>query len=160
MLPSPPHLTVAFTSNSLTWVDVDFVRARQLVIYEISPTTSDFIDSIEFAPPRLAGSAGRSGCPDAAEAPALAGTAAARLEYLHGVGLLFTAGLSDQTAMRLARTGTFPVAVERRRAILDIIDRMQILMRRDPPLWLCRLLRYGHRPLSRPLPRTACHDCL
>ena len=148
---SPPHLKVAFTTNSLTWVDVDFVRARHLVFYDVTPEAATFLDARDFRPPAEDGNAGIPGCPGPGEAPLLGDHLAAKFVALEGRGLLFTTGLSDRTAMRVADAGTFPVVIEHRRAIDHVTGRLRTLLRRDPPLWLCRVLHYGALPHS-PIP--------
>lgn len=144
MLPPSPHLSVAFTTNSLTWVDVDFSSARHLVLYEITPTKAEFLDALEFHPPRPAGAAisPMTGCPGPGEAVTAGDHLATKLAGLDGIGVLFTLGLNDRVAIRVAEANTFPVVVEQRRTIDDVVSRLQGLMRRDPPLWMCRILRY------------------
>jgi nitrogen fixation protein NifX len=161
MIPPQPHLKAAFSTNSLAWVDADFVRARHLVFYDVTPTQADFLDAPEFRP--VASGIGESrpaagGCPAGAEPAHLDGSVAARLACLDGCGVLFTTALSDHTALRMTREGTFPVVIERRRAIEDVIARLQVLMTRDPPLWMCRLLRYGRPPLGRTALMSSAHD--
>ncbi len=160
MLHTPPHLKVAFTTNSLTWVDADFAGARHLVFYDVSPVAADFLDVLEFRAPATGDEEVRQGCPGPAEAPAPGDLLAAKLAGLNGSGVLFTAGLSDRTAMRVADGETYPVVVEHRRAIDDVIARLQTLMRRDPPLWMCRVLHYGALPPSPRPPDSFSHDRL
>lgn len=123
-----PHLKAAFATDSLTWVDADFAWARHVAVYDLTPTRADFLDATAFRKP--------------------ADQLAARVAGLGDAGVLFTTGLSDRTAMALAAAGTFPVVIEHRRSIHDVVTRLQNLMRRDPPLWMCRVLRYG----------VPCHD--
>jgi len=150
---TPPSLRAAFTTNSLTWIDADFSACRHVVTYHITPSGAEFLDVAEFAPPPPEES-GTTATPAAAccggPGPGEAGPRFGdRFASLDQSGVLFTAGLSDRAAMRLADTGTFPVVVEHRRVIDDVLARLQALMRHDPPLWLCRRIRYAARP----------HDC-
>jgi len=166
MLPPDPHLKVAFTTNSLTWVDADYSAARHLVFYDVTPRGAVFQNVVAFAPesdgtepdesedePILAtdgpGLKGRGGC---AGGPGPGPLAADRLACLETAGLLFTTGLNDRAAMQIAGRGTFPVVVENRRVIDDVISRLQVMMRRDPPLWMCRLFHYAPRPADCPHP--------
>lgn len=125
-----PHLKAAFATDSLTWVDADFACSRHVAVYDLTPGKADFLDATAFRKS--------------------ADQLTARIAGLDGAGVLFTTGLSERAAMALAAAGTFPVVIEHRRSIHDVITRLQKLMRRDPPLWLCRVLRYG----------VPCHDQL
>lgn len=130
MLDTFPHLKAAFATDSLTWVDADLAWARHLAVYDLTPTRADFLETVTFRKP--------------------SSQLAARVAGLGDAGVLFTTGLSERDAMALVAAGTFPVVIEHRRSIHDIITRLQKLMRRDPPLWMCRVLRYG----------APCHDQL
>jgi len=163
MTPALPHLKAAFSTNSLAWVDADFVRARHLVFYDVTPTQADFLDAPEFRPVTAGIGTPRPGtgcCPAGTEPAHLSGSVTARLACLGGNCVLFTTALSDHTALRMTHDGTFPVVVERRRSIDDILARLQVLMRRDPPLWMCRLLRYHNRPQDRAAPMRSVHDAI
>jgi nitrogen fixation protein NifX len=160
MLHSPPHLKAAFATNSLTWVDADFARARHLVFYDVTPDSARFLDVLEFRVPAPGGAAPPPGCPGPAELPALGNSIETKLAGLDGSGVLFVTGLSDRSAMRIADGGTYPVVTECRRTVDEVIARLQALMRRDPPLWMCRVLHYGALPPSSPLAGSSLHDRL
>lgn len=158
MLHSPPHLKAAFATNSLTWVDADFARARHLVFYDVTPDSAHFLDVLEFQAAALGGGTPPPGCPGPAEMPALGNSIETKLAGLESSGVLFAVGLSDRSAMRVAEGGTYPVVLECRRPIDTVIARLQALMRRDPPLWMCRVLHYGALPASSPLAGPSLHD--
>ncbi|MCR6629180.1 MAG: nitrogen fixation protein [Magnetospirillum sp.] len=143
MLDTPPHLKTAFATDSLAWVDADFAWARHLVVYDLMPGKADLLDASAFRRPGETARQPAAGCPGDPGAIGMADQWAARMKGLDGAGVLFTTGLSDRAAMALAAAGTFPVVIEHRRPIHDVITRLQQLMRRDPPLWMCRVLRYG-----------------
>lgn len=113
-----PHLKAAFATDSLTWVDADFTWAGHLLLYDISPDRAEMLEAATCREP------------------------AAKIAALGSGGVLFTTGLSDRAALDLAAARIFPVVLEHRRSIQDTITRLQRLMRRDPPLWMCRMLRY------------------
>lgn len=113
-----PHLKAAFATDSLTWVDADFAWAGHLLLYDICPDRAEMLEATTCREP------------------------AAKIAALGSGGVLFTTGLSDRAALDLAAARIFPVVLEQRRSIHDTIARLQRLMRRDPPLWMCRMLRY------------------
>lgn len=139
-----PHLRAAFTTDSLTWVDADFAWARHLMVYEVTPSAADLLEAQAYRkPPSRSREPAAVGCPGDRGSYGMADLMAAKLRVLSGRGVLFTTGLSDRTAMALADAGTFPVVLEHHRTIQHVLTRLQTLMRRDPPLWMCRVLRYG-----------------
>lgn len=125
MLDPAPHLKAAFATDSRNWVDADLAWSRHLMVYDVTLGGSDLLHARDY----------RTG--DAAD------QLAAKLRVLGGCGVLFSTGLSDQTALTLSQAGIFPVVLEQRRPISTVLSRLQTLMRRDPPLWMCRVLRYG-----------------
>ena len=42
------HVKIAITTNSLTEVDAGFANAGQVVVYDVSAQTSEFLDCIQF----------------------------------------------------------------------------------------------------------------
>lgn len=138
-----PHLTAAFATDSLTWVDADFARARHLLLYDISPGRADVLDAATFRKPMAKARQPNPACPGDRGSYGVADTLAAKVAALGNTGVLFTTGLSDRAAMDLATARIFPVVIEQRRSIHETITRLQRLMHRDPPLWMCRMLRYG-----------------
>ena len=120
--PLVPRLLVACATSDLTWVDSDVGAARHLLLVDLSPTRK--LSLVVDAPPE-------------GDDPL-----AARLAALAGVGVLFTTRLPEDWSLRLAAAGIFPVEVERPRRVDEILDQLRRLMVADPPLWLCRVLRY------------------
>lgn len=46
------HIKIALTTNSLTDVDADFASTRQMVFYDVSYDTAEFLDVVQFVPGR------------------------------------------------------------------------------------------------------------
>lgn len=138
-----PHLRAAFATDSLTWVDADFAWARHLLLYDVSPGRAEVLDATTFRKPTVKARLANPACPGDRGSYGVAETLSAKVAALGNAGVLFTTGLSDRTAMELAAARIFPVVIERRRSIHETITRLQRLMHRDPPLWMCRMLRYG-----------------
>lgn len=157
--PITGHVKVALTTNDLTQVDADFLTARQFVFYTVSSETADFLDCVQFKD-RPRGSGGGSGgtgegsgegggekkgggrcCAAGAPAPAVGNSIDARIEALRGTSVLFTLGMSDPQAVRVADLGVFPVKLAGPRATYEVLDRLQEMLQGSPPLWLRRALR-------------------
>lgn len=138
-----PRLKAAFASDSLTWVDADFAWARHLLLYDITPARAEMRDAATFRKPTTRARLPNPTCPGDRGSYGVAETLSAKIATLGNGGVLFTTGLSDRAAMDLAAVRIFPVVIEHRRSIHETISRLQRLMHRDPPLWMCRMLRYG-----------------
>lgn len=140
-------LKIALTTDDLTQVDADFPTARQFVFYTVTADSADFVDCIQFKDrPRGNGEGGgekKGGgrCCGGAPAPAVGTSIDARIESLRGTGLLFTLAMSDPQSVRVADLGVFPVKLAGARSVLEVIDRLQAMLRGTPPLWLQRAMR-------------------
>lgn len=145
-----PHLRIAVTTNSLILCDANFVVAKQVVFYDVSPDSSEFVDVIHFSKSGKKGPGGGQGkvagscVMDDMEDDDGSGRdpLVERVEALKGCSVLFTLGLSDLAAVRIHALKVFPVKSERVRAIDDVITNIQGLMAaRQPPLWVRRVMR-------------------
>ena len=156
------HVKIALASNSLTHVDTSFTYARQLLFYDVSYDTREFLEVARFAAPRPAPDAsataapaqgaprpgtGRNGGCCFADAGLTAGAdqLSARVAAMQGCAILFCKELNDLAAVRLRDVGVFPVKLEQRRDIDAVIDALQRTMNNHPPLWLRKALGYGVR---------------
>lgn len=152
----PGYLKVAIATNSLTDADANFAAARQLVIYDVTTDDAVFVDALQFAPkpagddvsdPKAEGSGkGRNGgackMDNIADEGVVLDIVSRKVEALKECGVLFTLGLSDPQAVKVHEADCFPVKMEKSRPIDEVLERLQTMMRGNPPLWLCRALRY------------------
>jgi nitrogen fixation protein NifX len=143
------HLRVAITTNSLIQCDANFISAKQMVIYDIGASWSDFVDVVHFSRSGKKGPGGGQGAKpgggcwmdDIEDVEPGNDPLADRIEAAAGCSVLFTCGLSDLAAMRLHAQSVFPVKSERVRPIDDVIANVQRMMQGEPPLWMRRLIR-------------------
>jgi len=143
------HLRLAMTTNSLVDVDATFNAARQMVIYDVGPDWSAFVDVVPLARGARkgpGGGGGGAGCcvmDEIEEVTETADPLADRVAAVEGCSVLFTCGLSDLAAMRVFERAVFPVKSERVRPIDEVIASVQVMLSGRPPLWMRRLLRDG-----------------
>lgn len=142
------HLKVAITTNSLLECDADFISAKQIVFYDVSHDSSDFVDCVQFTPGAMGGRKGKGpgggvGCSMSDENDDGTSTdkVSAMVEALEGCSVLFTTGLSDLQAVRVKNANVFPVKMERARDITEVIERLQKMLTGEPPLWMVRALK-------------------
>ena len=149
------HVKVALTSNNLTEVDADFASAKQILIYDVSDQGSTFVDAVQFDG-RPAGQRGPGGGVGCAGLDPLDGSSAeimeARYASLRGCGILFTRRMNDFASVRVHEGATFPVKMERKRDVAQVLDQVQQLIRTRPPRWLAKRLLPSGEATAAPTP--------
>lgn len=147
MSQQPGHVRIALTSNSLTSVDSGFSSTKQILFYDVTYDQAEFLDIVQFKNGRATtkgpgGGQGGAGCWMSEEMAADevkdgVDPLTARIESLQGCGVLFTKSLSEPAAVRVYAMKVFPVKMERKRDIDDVIASLQQQMAmKRPPLWL------------------------
>lgn len=154
-MPEIGHLKIALTSNSLTRVDVAFALAKQILFYDVTYDSAEFIDSVRFAGGGGGEQAGKGQAKNGGDCWMMADAAAQgtsgdritpRVEAVKDCHVVFTKGLSDLAAVKLHDNKVFPVKMEMARDIDDVISSLQYMMNSaHPPLWLRKALGYGLR---------------
>jgi nitrogen fixation protein NifX len=144
------HLRVAVTTDSLVQVDANFVAAKQFVIYDVAVDESEFVDVLHFSRGGKGkalggGKANNGGKCVMEDMDDDDGTGwdplTDRVKSLKGCDVLFTLGLSDVAAVRVAELKIFPVKSDKVRAIDDVIAQVQSMMSaRMLPLWMRRAI--------------------
>ena len=150
------HLKVAITSNSLTRVDVAFALAKQILFYDVTYDSAEFIDSARFAAggaaPGAAPGGGKGTKKDTGDCWMMdtenqggsGDRITPRVEAVRGCHVIFTKGLSDLAAVKLHDAKVFPVKMEQGKDVDEVIGALQKMMNSPrPPLWLRKALGYG-----------------
>jgi nitrogen fixation protein NifX len=143
------HLKVAITTDNLFQVDADFISARQVVFYDVTRDGSEFVDVVQFGggaanvagAPKGSGKNGGACCGGQMDDGKSTDRMTAMVDAVAGCSVLFTMGLSDLQACKVKDVGVFPVKMEHTRDIADVIDRLQVMLNDNPPLWMVRALR-------------------
>ena len=143
------HLKVAITTDNLFQVDADFISARQLVFYDVTRHASEFVDVVQFGggaanaagTPKGTGKNGGACCGGNLDDGKSTDRVSAMVAAVTGCSVLFTLGLSDLQAVKVKEAGVFPVKMEHPRDIADVIDRLQVMLNDNPPLWMVRALK-------------------
>ena len=147
----------AFATGDKIQVNAGFEQARQIVVYEVSTTGAKECDAIAYGPTRTStaapslargmngkgGPGGGGGCGGGKrkEEPIDEAQILGKVESLSGVSVLFVnKTLNAYSVLALNKARIFTVKVEDRRKIADVVERLQEMLRGDPPLWLRRAL--------------------
>jgi nitrogen fixation protein NifX len=147
----------AFATGDRIQINAGFEQARQIVVYEISTTGARECDAMMYrgAQPstgRLPGTHGKNGkcgpgggvgCGSGKkkEEPINECEILSKVAGLAGVSVLFVNNtLNAFSVLALNEARIFTVKVDEHREIADVIVRLQVMLRGDPPLWLRRAL--------------------
>ncbi|QFY41503.1 nitrogen fixation protein [Candidatus Methylospira mobilis] len=147
-MPESGHLKIAIATNDLLQVDANFASARQLVIYDVSVDSSEFLDCVQFKPGAKTVGAGKKG-PGGGKGCSMGDPGGGvsqehmneRVEAVKGCAILFSKGLSDLHAVSVKNLDVFPVKMENSREIPEVIEYVQRMIAR-PPLWMRRAMGY------------------
>lgn len=143
------HLKIALTTNDLLQVDANFATAKQIVFYDVSYDGAEFLDCVQFKGGQGGGRRGPGGGSGCSMGDPNDGAAVdqvkIRVEALEGCAVLFTLALSDFAAVSVNNLGVFPVKMQQKREVQEVIDQLQRMMKHNPPLWLRKALGYGRR---------------
>ncbi len=122
-------MKIAFATQDQQRVDAHFGWAKHLAVYEIEPTGYRFIENFSF---------GEDLAEDGNEdklAPKLAAIADCAIVYVAAIG--------GSAAARVVASKIHPVKVPAPEPILDILDKLQVVLQGTPPPWLRKALMKG-----------------
>lgn len=122
-------MKIAFATQDQQRVDAHFGWAKHLAVYEISPEGYRFLQDFGF---------GEDLAEDGNEdklAPKLAAIADCAIVYVAAIG--------GSAAARVVASKIHPVKVNQPEPILDILDKLQDVLKGTPPPWLRKALMKG-----------------
>jgi len=122
-------MKVAFATEDREHVDAHFGWARNIAIYEVLPTGSSFVASIEFS-----GSLAEDGNED---------KLGPKLEAIKDCAILYVAAIGGSGAARVVARNIHPIKVSEPESISGILLRLQNVLRGTPPPWLRKALNKG-----------------
>ena len=130
----PGALKVAFATQDLRHVDAHFGSAPAIVIYEVSPTESRFIEAVQFD--AVSSQDGRHS-EDGDD------RVGAKIEAITGCAMLFSLAIGGVAAARVVNANVYPLKLPTAEVISDVIGRLQVQMSGTPPPWMRKLLNPG-----------------
>lgn len=125
-------MKVAFATQDKERVDAHFGWAKSLVVYEVTPSGHQFVESFEFG--------------DKLEEDGDEDKLAPKLEAIKDVAILYVAAIGGSGAARVVAMKIHPIKVPQPEPIADILDKLQAVLNGTPPPWLRKaLLKDGER---------------
>ncbi|MBP8306472.1 MAG: nitrogen fixation protein NifX [Burkholderiaceae bacterium] len=122
-------MKIAFATQDQQRVDAHFGWARHLAVYDITPEGYHFIADHAF---------GEDLAEDGNE-----DKLAPKLDIIKDCAIVYVAAIGGSAAARVVASKIHPVKVTQPEPILDILDRLQVVLQGTPPPWLRKALLKG-----------------
>ncbi|KDB50912.1 nitrogen fixation protein NifX [Sphaerotilus natans subsp. natans DSM 6575] len=122
-------MKIAFATQDQQRVDAHFGWAKHLAVYEIGPGGYHFVEDFGF---------GEDLAEDGNE-----DKLAPKLAAIHDCAIVYVAAIGGSAAARVVASKIHPVKVTQPEPILDILDKLQDVLKGTPPPWLRKALMKG-----------------
>lgn len=122
-------MKVAFATQDLERVDAHFGWAKNIAIYELTPEGYDFIEAVQFA-----GDLQEDGDEDKLQP---------KLEAIKDCTILYVAAIGGSGAARVVANNIHPMKVQQPEKIVDLLEKLQVVLNGAPPPWLRKVLSKG-----------------
>lgn len=122
-------MKVAFSTQDKQRVDAHFGWAKHIAVYDVSPEGYHYVETFDFG-----GKLDEDGDED---------KLAPKLEAIKDVAIVYVAAIGGSAAARVVASKIHPIKVNQPEPIMDILDKLQEVLRGTPPPWLRRALAKG-----------------
>jgi nitrogen fixation protein NifX len=122
-------MKVAFATQDEQRVDAHFGWAKHLAIYDVTPEGFSFVQTFHF---------GEDLAEDGNE-----DKLAPKLDAIHDCAILYVAAIGGSGAARVVALKIHPIKVPQPEPILDILEKLQEVLKGTPPPWLRKALGKG-----------------
>jgi nitrogen fixation protein NifX len=122
-------MKVAFATQDQQRVDAHFGWAKHLAVYDVTPAGYHFVEAIPF---------GEDLAEDGNE-----DKLAPKLDAIRDCAIVYVAAIGGSAAARVVAAKLHPIKVASPEPILDILDKLQVVLAGTPPPWLRKALMKG-----------------
>lgn len=119
-------MKVAFSTQDLQRVDAHFGWAKNIAIYELSADGYHFLEAVQFE-----GDLQEDGNED---------KLAPKLEAIKDCAILYVAAIGGSGAARVVAQGIHPMKVPEPEPIVNLLEKLQEVLKGTPPPWLRKVL--------------------
>ena len=119
-------MKVAFSTQDLQRVDAHFGWAKNISVYDVRADGYDFIETFTFS-----GDLKEDGDED---------KLAPKLDAIRDCAILYVAAIGGSGAARVVANKIHPIKVSQPEAIMDVLDKLQEVLKGTPPPWLRKAL--------------------
>ncbi len=122
-------MKVAFATEDLARVDAHFGWARHIAIYEVGADAHRLLEVVQFD-----GDLKDDGTED---------KLAAKLEAIRDCAIVYVAAIGGSAAAKVVNLKVHPVKIPQPQAIVELIARMQEVLKGTPPPWMRKAMLKG-----------------
>lgn len=119
-------MKVAFATQDLQRVDAHFGWAKNIAVYDVRADGYDFVETFTFE-----GDLKEDGDED---------KLAPKIAAIQDCAILYIAAIGGSGAARVVASKIHPIKVSQPEAIMDILDKLQDVVKGTPPPWLRKAL--------------------
>jgi nitrogen fixation protein NifX len=119
-------MKVAFATQDMQRVDAHFGWAKNIAVYDVRADGYDFVESFTFE-----GDLKEDGDED---------KLAPKIDAIRDCAILYIAAIGGSGAARVVASKIHPIKVAQPEAIMDILDKLQDVVKGTPPPWLRKAL--------------------
>jgi nitrogen fixation protein NifX len=119
-------MKIAFATQDLKRVDAHFGWAKNIAIYEVSPTGHAFVEAIQFD-----GDLQEDGDED---------KLAPKIDAIKDCAILYVAAIGGSGAARVVANNIHPMKVNQPEEISDLLVKLTDVLKGTPPPWLRKAL--------------------
>lgn len=123
-------MKIAFATQDLVRVDAHFGWARNIAIYDLDTEGHKLDQVVEFE-----GDLKEDGDED---------KLAPKLEAIKDCAILYVAAIGGSGAARVVAQNIHPIKVNQPEPIEELLDRIQGVLKGNPPPWLRKVMNKGH----------------
>ncbi len=127
-------MKVAFSTQDKQRVDAHFGWAKNVSVYDVTPDGYRFVENFEFG-----GKLEEDGDED---------KLAPKLEAIKDCAILYVAAIGGSAAARVVAAKIHPIKVPQPEPILDILEKLQEVLKGTPPPWLRKALQKGSEAVA------------
>ena len=125
-------MKIAFATQDKERVDAHFGWAKSIVVYDVTPQATRFVESFEFG--------------DKLEEDGDEDKLAPKLEAIKDCAILYVAAIGGSGAARVVAMKIHPIKVPAPESIAEILAKFQVLLQGTPPPWLRKALAKDAEP--------------
>ncbi|HMW15682.1 MAG: nitrogen fixation protein NifX [Pseudomonadales bacterium] len=122
-------MKIAFCTQDLQRVDAHFGWAKNIAIYEVNPTSHQFVEAIQFD-----GDLQEDGNED---------KLAPKIEAIKDCAILYVAAIGGSGAARVVAHNIHPIKVAQPEPIAELLEKLRDVLAGTPPPWLRKVMFKG-----------------
>ena len=122
-----PSLRIAIATQNMKSLNAHFGSAKRFAVYDVTPTTSHFVQAVSFDDVTEESGAHKTDGDD---------KIGPKVAALAGCNLLFVLAIGGPAAAKVVGARIHPVKLAAPEPIADILRKVQTMMSGNPPPWL------------------------